>query len=59
MKAERIERGLGEDLERPKGMHHSTYERHLDRYYAAHQARDAWFDRRLLKWLPYLDYPST
>lgn len=51
MKAERIERILGEDLERPKGMHLSTYERLLNRYYAIHEARDIWFDSRLLRLL--------
>jgi hypothetical protein len=55
MKAERIERRLGPEMERPKGMHQSTYRALLDRYNTIHQARDVWFDVRLLRWLPYLD----
>lgn len=55
IRMERIERLLGEDLDRPKGMHRSTYERLLGRYNAAYVARDAWFDSRLLRWLPMLE----
>jgi hypothetical protein len=48
MRAERIERHLGADLSRPKGMHRKTYHALLARYEATHNARDEWFDYRLM-----------
>src|ERR1700704_1830504 len=48
MKAERIERRLGPDLDRLKGMHQKTYHALLARYEAVHRARDQWFDSRLI-----------
>jgi hypothetical protein len=49
MKAEKIERRLGPNLSRPKGMRKHTHKRLRERYWAIEERRDRWFDQEVIR----------